>query len=187
MKKILSLFARAWDGDRQVRDEVTPGTEWALAGEGVATRKWDGTCCLVRDGRLFKRYEVRRNGHAPSAFEPATEVDPNTGKQQGWVPVDDGPADKYHREAWSAGDPPVDGTYELVGPKVQGNVETLDRHMLLKHGADVIPDCPRTFEAIREYLRTHDMEGVVWHHVDGRMVKIKRKDFGFDRGVEPSA
>ena len=23
------------------------------------------------------------------------------------------------------------------------------------------------------------LEGVVWHHPDGRMVKIKRKDFGY--------
>ena len=25
----------------------------------------------------------------------------------------------------------------------------------------------------------HVVEGIVWHHPDGRMVKIKRKDFGF--------
>ena len=59
MKKIISLFQRNYDGDLLVRDEVVPGAEWVIAGEGVATRKFDGTCCLVRDGKLFKRYEVK--------------------------------------------------------------------------------------------------------------------------------
>src|SRR3954468_3271316 len=83
MRKIPSVFERAWDGDRQAMRAVTAGTEWVLAGEGVATRKWDGTCCLVRGGKLFKRYEVKAHGRPPQSFEPATEADPITGKQQG--------------------------------------------------------------------------------------------------------
>jgi len=46
----------------------------------------------------------------------------------------------------------------------------------------VLTDCPRTFDALREYLRGRDIEGVVWHHPDGRLVKIKGKDFGLRRG-----
>src|SRR5256885_6407438 len=83
MRKIPSVFQRAWDGDRQAMRAVTAGTEWVLAGEGVATRKWDGTCCLVRGGKLFKRYEVKAHGRPPENFEPATDADPVTGKQQG--------------------------------------------------------------------------------------------------------
>src|SRR4051812_20540845 len=56
MQKIISLFQRNYDGNRLVRDEVTPGAEWVVAGEGVATRKWDGTCCMIRGAQLFKRY-----------------------------------------------------------------------------------------------------------------------------------
>ena len=37
----------------------------------------------------------------------------------------------------------------------------------------------RSFAEIREYLEHATIEGIVWHHPDGRMVKIKRKDFGF--------
>ena len=54
MRKIISLFQRNYDGDRLVRNEVVPGAEWVLAGEGIATRKYDGTCCMVRDGKLYK-------------------------------------------------------------------------------------------------------------------------------------
>lgn len=197
MKKIISLFQRNYDGDRLVRNEVVPGAEWVLAGEGVATCKHDGTCCLVRDGKLYKRYEVQPGKVPPPNFEPANEVDPVTGKQQGWVPVGDGPDDRWHREAWDGlvktqegrvlkpelyfaeGD--FDGTYELCGPKVQGNPENLPTHFLIPHGCEVIADFPRDFDGIRERLAQMDIEGIVWHHPDGRMVKIKAKDFGIKR------
>lgn len=190
MKKIISLFQRNYDGDRLVRDEVTFGAEWVIRGEGRATRKWDGTCCMVRDGKLFKRYEVKRGGKPPDGFEPANEVDKNTGKQQGWLPVGDGPEDQYHREAFAADNVWPPGTYELIGPKVQGNPEQYPYHMLVKHGINYLFDAPRTFEELKEYLKSHDIEGIVWWHRDGRKVKIKRKDFGLEwppyRGVPKS-
>lgn len=183
MKKIISLFQRNYDGDRLVRNELVPGAEWVAAGEGVATRKLDGTCCMIRSGVLFKRYDAKAGRTPPHGFEPAQEPDPNTGHWPGWVPVGDGPEDARHREAFNRdGFPREDGTYELVGPKVQGNPERLEGHWLLRHGSEVLDDCPRTFDALREYLRRRDIEGVVWHHPDGRMVKIKGKDFGLQRG-----
>lgn len=54
MRKISTLFQRNYDGDRLVRDDVTPGAEWVLAGEGTPTRKWDGTACMVRGDRLYQ-------------------------------------------------------------------------------------------------------------------------------------
>jgi hypothetical protein len=39
MQKIISLFQRNYDGDKLVRNEVTPGAEWVINGEGIATRK----------------------------------------------------------------------------------------------------------------------------------------------------
>jgi hypothetical protein len=185
MKKIISLFQRNYDGDRLVRDEVVPGAEWVIAGEGVATRKLDGTCCMVRDGKLYKRYEVKPGGKPPANFEPANEVDENTGKQQGWLPVGDGPEDRWHREAFEnwhliIGNLP-DGTYELVGPKVQGNPEHHTGHFLAPHGAMLEPHAPRTYAELREWFKGQDIEGIVWHHPDGRMVKIKGKDFGIKR------
>lgn len=181
MRKIPSLFQRNYDSDRLVRDGVVPGSEWVVNGEGRATRKWDGTCCMIREGKLFKRYEVKPNGKPPAGFEPATEVDENTGKQQGWIAVGDGPEDRWHREAMDNGLP--DGTYELLGPKIQGNVEKFDRHFLMKHGlVDFADEPPRTFAELKTWFESHnDVEGIVWHHDDGRMVKIKCKDFGISR------
>lgn len=187
MKKIVSLFQRNYDGDRLVRDEVVPGAEWVLAGEGTATRKFDGTCCMVRDGKLFKRFDAKKGKTPPEGFEAAQEADPVTGHWPGWIPVGEGPEDRWHREAWSlTGDPESpagaevglpDGTYELCGPKVQGNPEGFVQHTLIPHGTFHIPETGRTFAEIRALLETLTIEGVVWHHPDGRMVKIKRKDF----------
>ena len=59
MKKIKTLFCRNYETDRLVRDELVPGTEWVVAGEGVALRKYDGTCCLIKDGKFYKRYELK--------------------------------------------------------------------------------------------------------------------------------
>jgi hypothetical protein len=180
MNKIVSLFARNYDGDRLVRDEVVPGAEWVLAGEGRPTVKYDGTACMVRDGVLYKRYDRKGGKSAPDGWVAAEDA-PNehTGHWPGWVPVGDGPDDQWHRQAFA--DPPdgwQDGTYELLGPKVQGNPYTMGSHVLAPHGLDTLQDDPRTFDAIRDYLTAVPIEGIVWHHPDGRMVKIKARDFG---------
>lgn len=192
MKKIISLFQRNYEGDRLIRDEVVPGAEWVQRGEGVATRKFDGTCCMVKEKKLYKRYDAR-TGKAPEGFIPAQEPDAKTGHWPGWLAVGPGPEDRWFREAFELGatDKGVylfDGTYELCGPKVQGNPEGFDKHVLVKHGSEILEDAPDTFAALKEYLGSRNIEGIVWHHPDGSMVKVKGKDYGLKRTqpvVEP--
>lgn len=205
MQKIISLFQRNYEGNRLVRNEVVPGAKWVINGEGTATVKWDGTCCMVRDGTLYKRYDLpltdywagqkKRKGYsgpwslemyksAPVGWEAAQpEPDATTGHWPGWLAVDPlNSNDKWHCEA-TAPDSPVncgllDGTYELVGPKIQGNPYGLPSHALWPHGTEEV-NAPRTFDALHAFFQqSPNIEGVVWHHPDGRMVKIKRKDFG---------
>lgn len=181
MKKVPTLFERDWDGDRsRVLNVPHPDCAWVFAG-GVATRKIDGTCCLIRGGLLYKRRELRKGEAPPPLFEIA-EHDAETGKTVGWLPVEpSSPSDRYHAEAFGSGDL-SDGTYELVGPKVQGNPERYDKHTLVPHSSLEFPDQPpRDFDGIREWLRGKDVEGIVWHHPDGRMAKIKGRDFGLKR------
>lgn len=188
MKKIPTVFERDWEGDRsRVVDQVHPGCEWVLAGEGVPTRKHDGTCCLIRGGQLYKRQELKAGQVAPGDFEEE-DFDPETGKRVGWRPVGDGPEDRWHRAAVRIdGETPwpglPDGTYELCGPKVQGNPEALGVHMLIPHGIERMIAFPRTFEAIRAAFAHPGWtgEGIVFHHPDGRMAKIKMRDFGLKR------
>ena len=188
MQKIPSLFKRDYKGNRLVYDEAVEGCEWVLNGEGVATRKWDGTSCMVREGVLYKRYDRKRKRGkikpAPVGWEPAEQT-PNeyTGHWPGWVPIGDGPEDKWHREAWMNEGAISDGTYELCGPKVQGNPEGFDMHVLVPHGQEVLAGAPCDYEGIRDYLSHCDIEGIAWHHPDGRMAKIKAKDFGIQRSL----
>ena len=75
------------------------------------------------------------------------------------------------------------GTYELVGPKINGNPEHLDRHDLELHGATVLQaSVPGGTERVTvtdllNACRLHGWEGVVWHHRDGRRAKLKVRDY----------
>lgn len=203
MKKIGSLFKRDYHGDRLVYNEIVFGAEWVQGGEGRATVKWDGSCCLIEGDKLYKRYDRRISKTkarllidklyvpqiedykaAPKGWLAAeSEPDRHTGHWPGWVAVGDGPEDQWHREAFERCPDQAEGTYELVGPKVQSNPYGLTEHMLTKHG-DFLPyylpkEPPRTFNGLKEFFRTANVEGIVWHHPDGRMVKIKRRDFGY--------
>jgi hypothetical protein len=181
MQKIPTIFKRDWAGDRsRVLNAVNPDCEWVFAGEGVTTRKLDGTCCMIRDGKLYKRRELRRGDKVPMLFEQVG-FDPDTGKSVGWVPCDIGLGDKWHMAAFYKQSEWPNGTYELVGPKVQGNHEHWLSHDLIAHGSITEDDVPRTFDELREWLANKDIEGIVFHHPDGRMAKIKLRDFGLSR------
>lgn len=173
MKKMKTVFVI----DRQTHLATEEIQEhWVMTGEGVATIKFDGTSCLIEDGKLFKRYDAKKGRVAPQGFKPCeTEPDPITQHWPGWIPVTDAACDKFHVEAFAEG--LEDGTYELVGPKVQGNKYGLDRHALWRHGGKVV-EVERTRAALCEWLESHHEEGLVFHHADGRMAKLRRKDFG---------
>jgi len=177
MKKIITLFQRNYESDRLVRDEVVPGAEWVLNGEGAATRKFDGTCCLIRKSVLYKRYDAKTGQTPPTGFEAAQDPDPVSGHWPGWLAIGDGNEDRWHREAYAHSKPLADGTYELCGPKIQANPEGFETHVLVLHGSEVLADAPRTYHELKDYLRDKKIEGIVWHHPDGRMVKIKCRDF----------
>jgi len=197
MKKIPCLFHREFHGRGSftITEEVTPGCEWVIAGEGVATRKWDGTACMVKDGVLYKRYDAKRDRKTgeyrvpPVGAIPCDDPDPITGHWPHWIPVGDEPESKWHRSVPGGWSHLHDGTYELIGPAINGNPEQCTEHMLVRHGTETLDviawgvPLERTFEAIRAYLDLSPIEGIVFHHPDGRMCKIRRHDFGFQWGT----
>lgn len=182
MKKIPTLFVRDEDDRRYVRGFVNPGCEWVLEGEGRATRKRDGTCTLYDGHDWWARREVKPGKVAPANFIEV-DHDPVTGKTAGWEPATQSSFAKFHAEALEVhtGGP---GTYELMGPKINGNPEGFDAHVLWLHGFDLLSDreelrnSPRDYDGLRDWLLDHpDWEGIVWHHEDGRMAKLKGRDF----------
>jgi len=200
MKKIPTLFTRVFKDHVivDVLNEVTPGCEWVINGEGVATRKLDGTCCLIQDGKIFARYDFKVNSGRtlPDGAIPCqVEADAVTGHFPHWVEVKDQPQYKWHKTAFEnalkAGRVFEDGTYELIGKHFMGNpehvinLENESGDILVKHGAVVLEGVPRDFEGIKDYLREHEIEGIVFHRIDtlGKVIdmcKIKRTDFGFE-------
>lgn len=142
---------------------------------------------MVHAARLIKmdsgkEEELKKNIKEPYGFV-LKETDNNTGSRYGWVPVEPTTKnDRYLLEAYK--DNLEYGTYELCGPKIQGNPEGYSIHVLIKHSeAEKYRRLHRSREAIMNFLRDNDIEGIVFHHPDGRMCKIKNRDFGVKRNV----
>jgi hypothetical protein len=184
MEKIPTIFDRG-DGFAVV-DKPRAGCEWVFAGEGVATEKLDGTNVriTVRSGQVV-RVEKRRN---PSKAQKLQGI------VDGWYvdAVDSAPEDKWTFAAVSAADtsswPDGEHSAEALGPSIQGNALGLTAPTCVPLHLGRLPiyaDVPRSFEPVRSFLREleslfspgHLVEGLVFHHPDGRMAKIKRKDF----------
>jgi hypothetical protein len=196
MNKIPTVFVRDPENPARVVDAITQGCEWVFDDPlAVATRKYDGTCVkLSRAGHWYARREVRGNKPAPPNYT-VVEYDQNTNKFVGWEPIEQSGFARWHAEA-------LDllaerglvaslrhGTYELCGPKVNGNPEGFEVHQLIKHGSDIlIPTSPvvssrykLSYSVVKEWVAALPYEGIVWWHPAGYRAKIKKRDFGYTR------
>jgi hypothetical protein len=176
MEKIPTIYPR--DESKRghpVVEPVKPECAWVELGEGVATRKLDGMNVKVEGSQLYKRKKPKDRDYDRASY---VECDRES------------PGDKYLWEAFDALDDlsrVPDGIYEAIGPKIQGNPEGCSTHQLIR----VVPysetleieNPPRTFDEFRAYFEAHDIEGIVFHHEDGRLAKIKARDFQVGRGL----
>lgn len=181
MRKIPTVFLRDPENQDRLLRAAHPACEWVINGEGVALHKADGTCMLLDvKGHWWSRRQVKPGKTAPPGYVEV-DFDEVTGKRFGWEPIAQSPYAPLVQEALKAdADLPGEwtpGTYELVGPKINGNPEGTPTHRLLRH--DILPvqfDAPRTYGGLRDWLADYEGEGIVFHHPDGRMAKIKRRD-----------
>lgn len=179
MRKIPTLFERVFEGHRIVKTlpVVTPGFEWVLDGEGIATVKWDGACCAVINGEMYRRYDAKNGKRPPDGAIPCCDPDPVTGHWPHWVKCSkDNPGDKWFLALYREDLP--DGTYEAIGEHFNGNPYKMSIDCLIPHGKDVM-QAWRTFDGIRDYLRKNAIEGIVFWRDGQPQCKIKRSDFGF--------
>src|ERR1700679_1790969 len=110
MRKIPTLFVRDPTNRKYVLPEVTPGCQWVLDGEGVATRKFDGTCVMLdADKAWWARREVKDGKEPPPGFE-TVDHDDVTGKMVGWEPAKQSSFPKYLAE------PPAEDTWRQPAP-----------------------------------------------------------------------
>jgi hypothetical protein len=187
MEKIPTILERDLVHPGRVTNQPNPKATWVFAGHGTATRKYDGTCVMLDSAMAWwARREVRDGRPTPEGYVPVSH-DPATGKTVGWEPL--GGEHPYHGQlldairhdtrTFSQWKP---GTFELIGPKVQGNPESERNHRLVAHAdADVIElparDVLTIATCVVELAEKFGYEGIVFHHPDGRMAKIKAKDF----------
>ncbi|MEG1705723.1 MAG: DUF5565 family protein [Clostridia bacterium] len=184
MKKIKTLFKRQFKNNEvcKVLNEVEQERLWVINGEGFATEKLDGTCCLIKEGQIYRRYDCKIGRKIPKGAIPCqNEADPITGHFPHWLICILGNKNSiYHLQAFERQPNLEDGTYELIGKHINNNPYNLDTDKLVKHGSTILNDVPRTYEGIKEYLNTHNIEGIVFYNENGDMCKIKKTDFRYN-------
>lgn len=185
-----NLFTLPTDTEATTTLEVAPGCEWVLAGEGSARQKVDGICVLLAaDGTWWARRLLQPGEEQPAAFRPIAR-DLATGLTSGWDPIEHTTFADPFKEALEPlaqfgdliGQPLEPGTFELIGPQINGNPEGASVHRLERHtNTDLIAGFDRTPEGIRgivDALAAEGVEGIVFHHPDGRKAKANARDLG---------
>ena len=207
MKKIPTLFKRVFDENHKkaITKDVTPGCEVVFDGQTIPTVKWDGACCAIIDGEIYRRYDAKQKyGKKPpeGAIPCQPEPDPITGHWPHWVKcVEGNPQDKYFLEAFRNSWDDIakgehngeniipNGTFEALGPAWQSNPYELEKNIIRRHGIDNIygeledisDSTPEElFDMCKNYLKVHQIEGIVFWCNGQPLCKIKRSDFGFE-------
>lgn len=190
MPKLEAPFVRVQVGKRfLVTPEINPGYEWVFEDPNVlATEKLDGTCvCVVVNGGRVTALYNRLNPVTLDALVRGPVIDGvREANMKGYIPTADG----YHFG-------------ELMGPEVQKNFLGLEAPLWIpfervkaRWAYRSFHEHPKTFEGISEWFekyifslaRSHyrgdkvPPEGVVFHHPDGRMAKLRRDMFPWYRG-----
>ncbi|MEW2568396.1 hypothetical protein [Streptomyces sp. NPDC047070] len=183
MQKIPTLFVRDPHVRRQVLREVRPGCGWVTRGEGRATVMWSGLCVMLDDnGEWWTRRRVAAGKTPPAKFQ-LVHHNERTRKSIGWEPSAQCSYAKTLAEAIDATDGTYQaGTYDLCGPHLNNNADGFGAHVLMKHGWSplsarmALEESPRDFDGLRSWLPHFPYKGIVWHHPDGRMAKLKARD-----------
>ena len=186
IKKMPALFVI----DRQAHvatTEINEKAAWIFEEPARATLKKDGTSVTVaEDGKIYARRMVKKGKKAPEGFIPA-ETDSFTGHTFGLEPVEQSGFAKMFKEA-AEGKELKPGTYELCGPKINGNPEGLEKSELLAHGSEEATELPdmrsmpreeayKRLETIFAGYKERGIEGVVWWGENGKRAKLRVKDF----------
>lgn len=186
VKKMPALFVI----DREAHlatTELNEKATWIFDEPSRATLKKDGTSVTVtEDGKIYARRSVKKGKKAPPGFILA-EVDPYTGHSFGLEPVEQSGFAKMFTEA-ADGQKLEPGTYELCGPKINGNPESLTAPRLMSHGSEEATEIPdmrtmpkeQAFETLKGIFadyKSRGIEGVVWWGENGKRTKLRVYDF----------
>ncbi len=200
--KLESPFMRELNkkGEYVVTDKIAEGMEWVFEDASVlATEKIHGTCCAV----------AIENGVAVSLWNRANRINFIGGTPS--KALTEGVNNALAKERFAMEDGVQWG--ELIGPRIQKNDYALQEHEWLPFETYVKKHLaykswhkyPKTYENIRDWFFksieeggifsllmrrkgiTQKPEGIVFHHPDGRMAKLRLDMFqeALDKGIKP--
>lgn len=204
MKKIPSVFQRLERSSLVNTANVTPECAWVFLHNEhlLLTIKRDGTPvrwineCWLQRRTLKSKLDPGMEGivkpldFSPCQPYPGYDDESKQWEWPGWVPletqfkalVDEAVGNRGRMKAEEDGQ-----TFELCGPKVNGNPEGLTIHHLYTHGGEPIlfnPSSarPHSAEELVAVVTAIQNEGLVIYEGCGqmRMAKVKRRDFGLD-------
>lgn len=184
MQKIPTLFKKKYNDNGKYLGVIP---EWNVELDPnklyAATVKWDGTACIIIDGELYKRYDVKPGKKIPDSAIMCQPYDKDAKHNPCWVKCDrNNPSDKWHWAAFDEGGsyaspfwgksmrrPFFNGTYELIGKHIQNNPYRINNEILIPHG-DCILDTRKIITSLPQYefeqfrdllLREICIEGIV--------------------------
>lgn len=186
-------------GQRNVSDRINEKAEFILErDDAIATMKVDGVGMkLNENGEWFSRRSVKPGKRTPNGFI-LEEEDNNTGIKFGWEPIEQSDFKKFFLKALNNPENIdfIPGTYELIGPKINGNKENVSVNKLILHGSTTVQDIGYDFPTmaeIREHIelgdlknflepffttfRDNSIEGIVWWVDNNPAVKLRAVDF----------
>lgn len=147
----------------------------------IFTLKADGCCCLVSGGKLYMRYESRKELEIPKDW---IKVGISTEKYPICMRPLDPKIDKHAARCMEdlskRGITAPDGSYELVGEKVNGNNHQLKGVYLCPHSTIVFDFTPeqKTFDFLECFFKQVDVEGFVCYNPETKEIyKIRRNCF----------
>jgi hypothetical protein len=192
MPKLQSPFVRVEDGDEKlVVPIIAPGLEWVFEPDVIATEKLDGenVSVLIEAGKITRIFN--RANEVPFFNKPKAQLVHAvvSAYARGYM---DGLSDGQHFG-------------EAIGPDILGNRYKLPQPIWLPFNTYCRKNLryqswgryPKDFPTIEAwfkeglhslyYSRIHQdekilAEGVVFHHPDGRMAKLRRDMYGWYEG-----
>jgi hypothetical protein len=207
MRKIPTILPK----DTNDMGRVTHGT--LMTGIEYFKIKIDGTACMIKDGQPYCRFDAklfkRKKGKVinftkeeviaklPAGAIACQEADEKSGHWPHWVPVTLGdPSQKYILEGFNnlTSENVIDGTYECIGPKLQGNPHAEDKHYWIPHFHENLNmnltnlDNDNAFEFFEALFQDFNFEGLVAYNASNEPIgKIRCSDFGMKKDKYNSA
>lgn len=205
MRKIPSIFVRHERSSLVDLEKINKECEWVFEeNESMfITVKRDGTPVRYKNGVWFQRRTCKSRldpGQEPfihpidfEPCQPAPSYDDESKQWEwpGWVPLEQQYKKLVSEAVISRGemkDEENGMTFELCGPKVNGNPEGCATHQLFVHASEMVLWAGAkvlTREKLEELISALKHEGVVIYSsrtIDGTMqcAKLKRRDLGLD-------